>query len=192
MKKLHIYLFRHGQTTYNRDKRFTGWKNPPLTELGRKHAATVSKKLAKKRFQVAITSGFKRADETLKTVLEGHPECGVIIKDQRMAERSYGSLEGKLHAAVIEKYGEKQYERWHRGYRVRPPGGESFADVEKRVRPFVRELVTAMKKDRFNVAVSAHGNSIRVFRKIMERASEEKASSWTIPYDEIFTYTVEA
>jgi len=189
--KYHIYLFRHGQTTYNRDLRFTGWKNPPLTELGEQQADTVAKILAKKKFQVAITSGLKRADDTLETVIQNHPECQVIIKDWRMAERSYGALAGKTHAAVIKKHGEKQYEKWHRSYRERPPEGESFADVEKRVKPFLRELTAAMKKDKFNVAISAHGNSIRVFRKIIEHTSEAEASSWTIPYDKVFTYQVE-
>lgn len=189
--KLHIYLFRHGQTTYNRDKRFTGWKNPPLTKLGFENAEVVSQKLKTKKIQVAITSGLKRSKITLDQVLKHHPECGVIIEDKRIIERGYGSISGKTHASIIKKYGQEQYDRWHRGYRIRPPEGESFLDVEQRVKPFIRELIAAMKKDKINVAISAHGNSIRLFRKIMERASEKEASSWTIPFDKVYSYTIE-
>ncbi len=192
MKKLHIYLFRHGQTTFNRDKRFTGWKNPPLTELGRENAETIAGYLKNKKFEVAVTSGLNRANDTLDTVLEHHPECSVTIEDRRVTERSYGSLAGKTHEAVIKKYGQKKYDMWHRGYRVRPPEGESFTDVEKRVKPFIKELIATMKRDKFSVAISAHGNSIRVFRKIMEKMSEAESSSWSIPFDKVFTYTVEA
>ena len=189
--KFHIYLFRHGQTTYNRDKRFTGWTNPPLTKLGIENATTVAKKLKGKKIQVAVTSGLKRSKDTLIEVLKFHPECKVVIEDRRMIERSYGSISGKQHTSIIKKYGQEQYDRWHRGYSVRPPDGESFKDVERRVKPFIKELVGVVKKDKVNVAISAHGNSIRLFRKIMEGATEAETSSWVIPFDKVYTYTIE-
>jgi 2,3-bisphosphoglycerate-dependent phosphoglycerate mutase len=109
-----------------------------------------------------------------------------------MIERSYGELEGKYHDNIIKKFGERQYDLWHRGYGVkdRPPKGECFADVEKRVRKFINWLKKYVRKNKVNVAISAHGNSIRLFRKIMENAPRKEVVSWFIPYDKVFEYSV--
>jgi bisphosphoglycerate-dependent phosphoglycerate mutase len=71
------------------------------------------------------------------------------------------------------------------------PKGESFADVEKRVKSFINSLGAYIQKNEVNVAISAHGNSIRLFRKIVEKHTEKEAVSWEIPYDKVFTYKVE-
>ncbi|MBD3252603.1 2,3-bisphosphoglycerate-dependent phosphoglycerate mutase [Candidatus Pacearchaeota archaeon] len=188
--KLKIYLFRHGQTYYNKKGIFTGWKDSRLTALGKKQAEIIAKKLKNKKFQVAFQTQLSRSKNTLKPVLKYHPECREIITANRMIERDYGDLSGKRHSTIINKHGKKQYDRWHRGYDVRPPNGESFADVEKRVKIFINNLLKFMKKQKVNVAISAHGNSIRVFRKIMEKTSKQEASSWNIPYDKYFEYKV--
>jgi 2,3-bisphosphoglycerate-dependent phosphoglycerate mutase len=107
-----------------------------------------------------------------------------------MIERRYGKLEGKHHSTVIEKYGQEKYSAWHRGFHNRPPGVESFADVEKRVRSFIKDLIRFIRKNKVDVAISAHGNSIRLFRKIIEHASEKQAVKWFIPYDTYFEYTI--
>jgi bisphosphoglycerate-dependent phosphoglycerate mutase len=157
--------------------------------------------------------------ETLKYVLKYHPECKKLIKDDRMIERSYGILEGMSHEKFIEKIGEghynlrvegdalenlspalrkkiqrflgeEEYKIIHRGYDIAVPKGESFAMVEKRVKKFIKYLKKFMKKNQVNVAISAHGNSIRLFRKIMENASREETVKWFIPYDKYFEYSV--
>ncbi len=79
--KLHIYLFRHGQTYFNRDKRFTGWKDSKLTPQGIRDAKKVAKKLRNKKFQVAYKTRLSRSKDTLKPVLKYHPECKKIITD---------------------------------------------------------------------------------------------------------------
>ncbi len=185
-----IYIFRHGQTYYNKNKWFTGLKDSKLTPKGIREAKIIAKKLKNKKFQVAFITKLTRSKQTLKEVLKYHSECRKIIKDNRMIERRYGKLEGKHHNTVIKKYGKKQYDSWHRGFNTRPPGGESFADVEKRVRKFINYLVKYVKKNKINVAISAHGNSIRLFRKIMEKASKKQAVKWFIPYDKYYEYTI--
>jgi 2,3-bisphosphoglycerate-dependent phosphoglycerate mutase len=189
-KGLKIYLFRHGQTTFNRDKIFTGFKDAKLSPTGKKHAKILSNKLKSKKFQVAFYTRLSRSKDTLKEVIKNHLECVAVVEDNRIIERGYGKLEGKKHQAIIKKHGQKQFEKWHRGFNTRPPGGESFADVEKRVREFLRDLKSFMKKSKVNVAISAHGNSIRIFRKIIEKASEKQAIEWFIPYDKVFEYTI--
>lgn len=192
MKKeaLYIYLFRHGQTTFNRDGRFTGWLDSRLTPLGKKQAQKIAKKLKKKKFQVAFYTRLIRSQETLAPVLKFHPECEKLIKDDRMIERNYGILNGTSHEEFIKKYGEEMYNKVHRGFDTRPPKGESFAMVEKRVNSFIKFLISYMKKHKVSVAISAHGNSIRLFRKIMEKESKEEAVKWVIPYDKVFEYKI--
>ncbi len=219
MTNLKIYLFRHGQSTFNRDGKFTGWMDARLTPKGKEQAKTIAKKLKNKKFQVAFRTSLSRSNETLKPVLKFHPECKKILVDDRMIERSYGIFEGTTHKDFIKKigrkeysleihgdaienlnpklrkkvekfFGEKEYEAIHRGYNVKVPKGESFADVEKRVGSFIKWLKNYMIKNKVNVAISAHGNSIRLFRKIMENATRDEATKWTIPYDKIFEYTL--
>jgi len=219
MKRYKIYLFRHGQTFYNKKGIFTGWKNSRLTPLGKKQAKTIAKKLKNKNIEIAFQTRLSRSKNTLKYVLKYHPECTKIIIDDRMIERSYGDLEGTSHEEFIKKIGEKaldlriegdalenlepnerkkierflgkqEYKILHRGYNTPPPNGESFAMVEKRVKLFIRYLTKFIKKNKVNVAISAHGNSIRLFRKIMENTSKNKVTKWTIPYDKVFTYEV--
>jgi 2,3-bisphosphoglycerate-dependent phosphoglycerate mutase len=138
---LHIYLFRHGQTTFNRDKRFTGWLNAKLTPLGIKQAKVVANKLKNKEFSLAYTSDLSRCKDTLKEVLKLHPNGGNVITDKRLRERSYGLLQGKTHKEIIAKYGQKQFDIWHRSYDVAPPKGESIKMVEKRVNSFIKDLL---------------------------------------------------
>lgn len=218
--KLKIYLFRHGQTTSNRDGKFTGQSEAKLTAKGRRHAGTVARKLKNKKFGVAFVTCLSRSRDTMKPVLKGHSECIGVIEDNRMIERSYGILQGTTHDQFIKKignqeydlrihgdvifntdspkvikwiknfFGEQEYHAIHRGWNVKVPEGESFADVEKRVRSFIKSLKRFMKKNNVNVAISAHGNSIRLFRKVMENASIEEATKWFIPYDKVFEYSI--
>lgn len=190
VKEYSIYLFRHGQTTYNRDQRFTGSQDPSLTLLGKKQARLIAKKLKNKKFQVAFQTSLKRSQQTLAIIMKDHKECKEIKEDNRMIERNYGSLNGTTHEAYIQKYGKEAYKIIHRDFTARPPQGESFADVEKRVKSFIIDVTKLVKKNKVNVAISAHGNSIRLFRKVMEKASVKKTCSWTIPYDKVFVYKV--
>ena len=214
-----IYIFRHGRTVFNTKGIFTGWKDSKLTLRGKFDAWRIARKLKDKKFQVAFQTRLSRSKDTLKYVLKFHPECKKIITDDRMIERRYGDLEGTSHKQFIKKIGEraydlriegdaienlnprlrkkverflgeKEYEAIHRGYDVAAPHGESFADVEKRVKSFIIYLKNFIKKSKVNVAISAHGNSIRLFRKIMERAPKQDVLSWFIPYDGVFEYTI--
>ncbi len=218
-KGLKIYLFRHGQTTFNRDGRFTGWMDSKLTVAGKRHALGIAKQLKDKHIDVAIHTRLSRSKDTLAPVLKLHSECKIILEDDRMIERNYGNLAGESHASFISRIGKRQYDLRthgdavvsldranrkkieeffgeesyrviHRGYNVAPPAGESFADVEKRVKSFIKDLKKFMKKNEVNVAISAHGNSIRLFRKIMEKAHRKSVVQWVIPYDKVYEYEV--
>ena len=92
MKTYYIYIFRHGQTNYNRGGIFTGWKDAKLTSLGKKQAKKVAKILKNKKIDVAFQTHLSRSKDNLKIVLKYHPECKKILTDDRMIERSYGNL----------------------------------------------------------------------------------------------------
>lgn len=214
-----IFVFRHGRTYYNVRGLFTGHKHTKLVWRGKRDAKKVAKKLRDERIDAAIHTSLPRSKETLNYVLKFHPECKKVLVDDRMIERSYGILEGTTHKQFIrgigkqlvdlriegdalenldpksrekiEKFlGEKEYDAIHRGYTVKVPEGESFLDVEKRVSKFITWLKNYVKKNKVNVAISAHGNSIRLFRKIMERVSRDEAIKWFIEYDKIYEYEV--
>lgn len=218
-KKYYIYVFRHGRTIYNVKGMFTGHRHTRLTWRGKQDTKRLAKKLKDKKFQVAFYTSLPRSMESLRYVLKDHPECKKLIKDDRMIERSYGVLEGTKHKDFIKKIGkssvnlrvegdtlenlsprmrkkaekflgEQEYHAIHRGYNVKVPKGESFKDVEKRVKSFINCLKRFIKKNKVNVAISGHGNSIRLFRKIMEKASKEETVSWFIPYDKYFEYLI--
>ena len=189
--KLHIYIFRHGETYYNRSRRFTGRINSRLTPKGIKQSKVIAEKMRKKKFQIAFKTSLSRSSDSLKIVLKYHPECEKVIVDDRMIERSYGDLEGKFHKTIIKKYGKKQFDIWHRSYDVPPPGGESIKMVEKRVLAFIKDLITLMKKERVNVVISAHGNSMRPFRRYFENLTIEQMMKLKNPYDKYFDYIIE-
>jgi len=189
-RKLYIYLFRHGRTNDNIDGEFSGWRNSPLVKSGFDDAKIVAERLKDKKFQVAIHTRLIRSKQTLKPVLKYHPECVLLIQDDRMIERNYGKLNGHTHYNIVKKYGPEKYDSWHRSFNTRPPGGESFKDVEKRVKSFIIDLRKFMKKNNVSVAISAHGNSIRLFRKIWEKLSIKETASIDIPYDKVFTYQI--
>ena len=185
-----IYLFRHGQSEFNLSKTFTGWLDAKLTPLGIEQAQALGVLLKDKKIDLAYQSRLSRSIKTLDEVLKFHPECQQRVTDDRIIERSYGDLSGLTHAETIEKYGQDQFDKWHRGWFDKANNGESFADVEIRVGQFIVDLKQHYSSQNLGIAISAHGNSIRLFRKIMENATVEAAVSWTIPYDQYFEYQI--
>ena len=185
-----IYLFRHGQTEYNAAKMFTGQSESKLTPEGIVQAKNLGMLLKDKRITIGYTSSLARAQDTLKEVLAHHPECQKTLIDNRITERSYGILEGHYHQEAIDKYGQAQFDQWHRGWTDKVEGGESLADVEVRVSTFIADLISDNYPMNTGIAISAHGNSIRIFRKIMENTTVEECVSWQIPYDQYFEYQI--
>jgi 2,3-bisphosphoglycerate-dependent phosphoglycerate mutase len=188
--KCHIYIFRHGETNYNKSKRFTGRVNSRLTPKGIKQAHLVAEKLKNKKFQIAFQTSLSRSSSSLKIVLKNHPECRRIITDDRMIERSYGALERKYQKTIIKKFGKKNFDLWHRSYGIPPPEGESIELVEERVLSFINDLFAIMKKEKINVVISAHNNSMRPFRRYFEKMTVKQMMEIENPYTKYFDYIV--
>lgn len=188
--KLKIYLFRHGMTQDNSEGDFSGWRDVPLNKKGIRDAKIIALRLKDKRFTIAFQSDLIRSKQTLKEVLKFHKHVKVET-DKRIKERNYGKLQGKSHWEIANKYGVKKYDSWHRGYDARPPEGESLKDVEKRVLAFIKDLLVIMREEEVSVAVSAHGNSMRAFRKYFEKLSNEGMCELYNDYESVYEYDVE-
>jgi len=185
-----IYLFRHGQTHFNLRKRFTGWMDADWTVKGKRNANITAKKLKKKQFGAAFSTSLIRSKHTLREVLKYHPECKIVFHDDRMLERCYGDLQGHSHEVFIKKFGQKLFDKYHRDYNFPPPDGESVKMVEGRVKSFIKDLLSFIRKYKVNVAISAHGNSMRPFRRYFEKVSVKQMMKWEMPYDDYFEYDV--
>jgi|GEM_PF-3463583 len=186
-----IYLFRHGQTTHNQKGLFTGWESntefTPLGLLQNQHCAFLLKNI---KFDLAIHTSLKRSQETLTTVLGFHPECTDIRTDDRMRERNYGNLNNTLHSDFIKAHGQEAFDKIHRGWDDKDESGESYADLEIRIKSFISWLQSDFSTKDINIAISGHGNSIRIFRHIIESAQRDITCSWTITYASIFAYKI--
>lgn len=189
---LSIYLFRHAQTYYNRKHYFTGWKDSKLTPFGKAQAKLIAKKLKGKKIDIAFQTSLSRSRDTLRTVLKFHPECKKVFTDDRMAERSYGDLQGTSHEVYKRTHSDKELHDIRRNYDFPPPHGESIKMVESRVLPFICDLIAYMKKHKVNAAISAHGNSMRPFRRYFEKLSIARMMEMENPWDGYFEYKIRA
>lgn len=188
--RCYIYLFRHGTTSDNSDGIFSGWRDVPLNAKGIRDAKIIALRLKEKKFGVAFQSNLLRSQQTLREVLKFHKNVRAIT-DKRITERNYGDLQGKTHLEIVKKFGFKKYDLWHRGYEVRAKNGESLKDVEKRVLDFIKYLIELMREEKISVAISAHGNSMRAFRKYFEKLSLKEMCSLYNDYEAVYEYSVD-
>ncbi|WP_431321065.1 2,3-bisphosphoglycerate-dependent phosphoglycerate mutase [Rhizobium sp. YTU87027] len=172
-----LVLVRHGQSDWNLKNLFTGWKDPELTELGIQEANTGGKALVDYgiKFDVAFTSDLKRAQDTLKIILDnvGQPDLKTF-RDQALNERDYGDLSGLNKDDARAKWGEEQVHIWRRSYDVPPPGGESLRDTGARVWPYyLTEILPRVLRGE-KVLVAAHGNSLRSLVMVLDKLTKEQ------------------
>ena len=157
-----LILVRHGQSIYNEENRFTGWKDVDLTEKGIFEAKSSSSLLSKQPIDIAFTSNLKRAQKTLDLILN---ELGIknisITKNEALNERDYGSLVDQNKFEAAEKYGKEQVQIWRRSYDIPPPDGESLKMTLERTVPYFKNKIFPILSDNKNIIISAHGNSIR-------------------------------
>lgn len=169
-----LILIRHGQSEWNLQNRFTGWKNVELTPKGIEEAHAAAAQLKNEKIDIAFTSELKRAQHTLDIILKDNHWDLPITKNFALNERSYGSLEGLNKAETAQKYGDEQVHIWRRSYDVAPPDGESLKDTYNRSVPyFKKEILPELLKGK-NVLVAAHGNSLRSIIMYLERLSPEQ------------------
>jgi 2,3-bisphosphoglycerate-dependent phosphoglycerate mutase len=167
-------LVRHGQSEWNLQNLFTGWRDPALTELGRSEAREAGRRLKQRglTFDKAYTSSLVRAQDTLSLILEEIGQPGLeTVCDAALNERDYGDLTGLNKDDAAARWGKKQVQAWRRSYDVAPPGGESLRDTLARTVPYYLRNILPDVLDGKRVIVVAHGNSLRALIMAMEGLS---------------------
>ena len=196
-----LVLVRHGQSVWNLENKFTGWTDVELSEKGVKEAkeAGIALKENGFHFDLAFTSALKRAQDTLKYILQEMNEEDIEIKESwRLNERHYGALQGLNKDETKQKYGEEQVLLWRRSTDVRPPeldvtdsrypgNDEKYKDLTPEELPKTENLIDTIKRvleywnsdikpeieNGKNVIIVAHGNSLRGLIKYLDNISDE-------------------
>ncbi len=197
-----LVLVRHGQSEWNLENKFTGWTDVELSEQGVREAKEAGKVLKEKgfSFDLAYTSYLKRAQNTLKLILEEMGESDIETRmSWRLNERHYGALQGLNKAETAEKYGAEQVKLWRRSNDVRPPElaeddprypgndpkyselskdelpkTENLIDTIDRVLVYWNEEIKPAIESGKNVIIAAHGNSLRALIKYLDNISDDE------------------
>lgn len=196
-----LVLVRHGQSVWNLENKFTGWTDVPLSEKGIIEAKEAGKilKTLNFDFDIAYTSMLKRANDTLKYILEEMNLHIPIKYSWRLNERHYGMLQGLNKDMAREKYGEKQVHLWRRSVNIRPPAleeddkrfpgnDEKYINVDKKYLPHTENLIDTIERvipywidvilpeiqNNKKVIIVAHGNSLRGLIKYLDNLTDEE------------------
>lgn len=178
-----LVLVRHGQSAWNLQNLFTGWRDPDLTERGVAEARAAGRglKRAGYSFDAAFTSELVRAQRTCALLLE---EMGLrdlaVVRNQALNERDYGDLSGLNKDEARARWGDAQVHAWRRSYDVRPPGGESLKDTAARVLPYYITTILPRVMAGQRVLVAAHGNSLRALVMVLDRLDGEAVTDLQI------------
>ena len=185
-----LVLQRHGQSQWNLENRFTGWKDIELSENGISEAKESGRLIKEKKIPIDVvySSGLKRAIDTATIAMKeanydhlfNNGEL-IITKNIAVNERDYGNLTGLNKKETAEKYGKEQVHIWRRSYDVNPPGGESLKNVVERVKPYFENTMKKDLENRKNILLSAHGNSLRALFLILNFYTIETISTAEIP-----------
>ena len=172
-----LVLVRHGQSEWNLQNLFTGWKDPALTEKGVGEAKAAGQRLKAKglKFDLCFTSALSRAQNTLQLILAELGQTGLPeTRDQALNERDYGELTGLNKDDARARWGEEQVHIWRRSYDVPPPGGESLKDTLARSLPYYMHKIQPHVLEGKSVLVAAHGKSLRSLIMAIEGLTPEQ------------------
>ena len=184
MKTRNLILVRHGQSRWNEQNLFTGWKDPGLTELGIKEAKNAGSLISDKdiQFDEMFTSMLVRAQDTGAIILDSINQQNIpITKNQALNERNYGSLAGLKKDDARRKWGEEHVHIWRRSFDIPPPEGESLKDTAERVLPYFHKYIMPKVIQGLNILVAAHGNSLRALIMELDLMSTEDIVKLEIP-----------
>lgn len=215
-----LVLIRHGESQWNKENRFTGWKDVDLSEKGLEEARAAGQLLKSEGFMFdeAYTSVLKRAIRTLWTIL-GEMDLMWIpeTKSWKLNERHYGGLQGLNKAETAAQYGDEQVLIWRRSYDVLPPAleagderwlgddpryagipreefpkAESLKETVERVVPYFESEIAPKIRQGSRIIIAAHGNSLRALVKYLDGLSDDEIVSRNIPTGVPLVYELDA
>ena len=206
---IRLVLLRHGESTWNRENRFTGWTDVDLTEQGVREAHEAGRLLKAEgyTFDLAHTSVLKRAIRTLWIALDEMDLMWIPVRRSwRLNERHYGALQGLNKKDTAEKFGMEQVHIWRRSYDIPPPGldegderfpgrdpryaaltpeevprTESLKMTLERVLPYWHETIVPDLRAGKKILIAAHGNSIRALVKYLDEIHDDVITELNIP-----------
>ena len=203
-----LILIRHGQSTWNLEKRFTGWVDVDLTENGKLEAKKAGELIKKMNIKIDTyySSLQLRAKNTLNIIQKIlNEESKSFSKIWQLNERHYGALTGLNKIETMNKIGKEKVHEFRRSWDIRPdplekespyhpsnidtykdlpkeiiPNTESLKDTYERVTKFYEDVLKNDLKTK-NILISAHGNSIRALCKFLFKLDNEQISKLEIP-----------
>ena len=215
-----LVLLRHGESKWNLENRFTGWKDIGLTKKGEHEAKSAGKVLSLNgfKFDLIYTSLLIRAQKTMSICINELKNNDLVIKkDWRLNERHYGSLQGLNKSETAKQYGEKQVLIWRRSYDVPPPPlfksdkryprfdkkynhlkdseiprSESLKDTVDRLMPLWHKSIKTDILSKKKTLIVAHGNSIRALIKYIDNISNKNIVQLNIPTGVPLVYELDA
>src|SRR6187401_3526058 len=215
-----VVLLRHGESTWNKENRFTGWTDVDLSDKGRDEAAASGRLLrdAGFIFDIAFTSVLKRAIRTCWIALDELDLLWIpVTKNWRLNERHYGALQGLDKAETAAKHGDAQVKIWRRSYDLPPPAltvddprhpshdpryaalassdlpaTESLKDTVARFLPYWHETIAPVIRSGRRVLITAHGNSLRALVKYLDGISDADITELNIPTGIPLVYELDA
>jgi 2,3-bisphosphoglycerate-dependent phosphoglycerate mutase len=204
-----LVLLRHGESTWTKENRFTGWTDVDLSERGQQEAREAGRLLREGgyAFDLAYTSVLKRAIRTLWIALDELDQMWLpVIGSWRLNERHYGALQGLNKAETAAKHGEAQVKIWRRSYDIPPPPlspddprqaardpryaglspedvplTESLKDTVERFLPYWHEVIAPSIQSGQRILIAAHGNSLRALVKYLDNISDDEIAELNIP-----------
>jgi len=176
-----LLIFRHGQSVWNLENKFTGWVDVELSPKGIEEAKQAGFKIQNLHFDYAYSSSLLRAQNTLIIALKiaNHLEIPITF-DKALNERMYGDLEGLDKTETAKKYGEEQVKIWRRSFDIPPPNGESLKDTAARVLPYFKDEIIPKLKEGKSIVIVAHGNSLRALIMFLEQMTPEQILEFEI------------
>jgi 2,3-bisphosphoglycerate-dependent phosphoglycerate mutase len=204
-----LVLLRHGESTWNKENRFTGWTDVDLSPKGIEEARAAGRQMLNDGylFDVAYTSVLKRAIRTLWLALDEMDLMWIPeYKTWRLNERHYGALQGLNKLETVERHGEEQVKIWRRSYDIRPPAlppddprapqrdpryrdlkpeeaplTECLKDTVDRVLPYWNQTIAPAVRSGQRVLIASHGNSLRALVKYLDKIPNDKIVELNIP-----------
>jgi len=215
-----VVLLRHGESTWNKENRFTGWTDVDLSDKGREEARAAGQLLRADGyvFDIAYTSVLTRAIRTCWMALDELDQLWIPVeKSWRLNERHYGALQGLNKAETAAKHGEAQTKIWRRSYDIPPPAltpsderhpshdpryaslapadcpaTESLKDTVARFLPYWNDTIAPTVRSGRRVLITAHGNSLRALVKYLDRISDQDIVELNIPTGIPLVYELDA
>ena len=204
-----VVLLRHGESTWNKENRFTGWTDVDLTDKGREEAKAAGRlmKDGGYEFDLVFTSVLRRAIQTANLALDELDQLWLPVRRSwRLNERHYGALQGLNKAETAARHGEAQVKIWRRAYAIAPPPlspddprnaardrryrdvppaelplTESLKDTVARFLPYWNDAIAPQIRAPKRVLITAHGNSLRALVKYLDNVSDDDIVELNIP-----------